>query len=243
MKNNLLFLVALILTGSSVTAQVLRNTAESSQNRKAIELNEAQLERDIKELTVFKAQLAQFDIAFANKEIAKVATLQSELLQAMEREVWQGEQKIAQDKQEVNQSQSEVSASNRESRRSRFDRATRDNDGKDGRDVRDDRRDKKDDQRDVVDDKSDLERQIARTRRQKEILAVLKAYTFSFDPSLAEKAVANKALFQEFTATMERDIAATTAEMEEDKREAAEDSRERREDRRERVEKRKTKNG
>lgn len=86
--------------------------------------------------------------------------------------------------------------------------ALKDNDAKDGRDVRDDRRDKRDDQRDAKDDRRDLEQQIARTKRQKEIYTILKAFTFSFEPSLQKKVVANKALLQEFVSTMERDIAA-----------------------------------
>ncbi|MEO0898089.1 MAG: hypothetical protein AAFY71_16890 [Bacteroidota bacterium] len=89
-----------------------------------------------------------------------------------------------------------------------------------------------------MDDKADLEQQIARTQRQKQIYNSLQAFTFSFDPSLREKALASKALFQEFADTMEKDIAATKVEIAEDKREAAEDRRERREDRRERSEKR-----
>ena len=64
----------------------------------------------------------------------------------------------------------------------------------------------------------------------------LMAFTFSFEPSIQEKAVANKALIGEFVSTMQMDINATKAEIAEDKREAREDSRERKEDRRERRE-------
>ncbi|MEM9986445.1 MAG: hypothetical protein AAF804_15230, partial [Bacteroidota bacterium] len=127
----------------------------------------------------------------------------------------------------------EVASSQRETNRSKIDRRTPDRDLGDARDVRDDRRDKRDDQRDAMDDRNDLERQIVRTNRQKEILTTLQAFTFSFEPSTREKALATMGLVREFTSTMEQDIAATQAEIQEDKREALEDNRERREDRRE----------
>ncbi len=238
MNKKTCFLLTMLLLSHFVRAQTVRNVAEASQNKKAMATNEAQLERDVEELAVFQAKLTEFEKAFAVKNGAKTTALKTELIAAMKREIEQSEKKIAQDKQELSQSQSEVAASKRESRRSRFDLRTVDNDRKDVRDVRDDRRDRKDDQRDAMDDKADLERQIARTKRQKQIYTTLQAFTFSFDASLQEKAVANKALLREFAGTMEKDIAATKAEIAEDKREAAEDRRERREDRRERLEKR-----
>ncbi|MEL6255002.1 MAG: hypothetical protein AAFR87_23545 [Bacteroidota bacterium] len=223
-------------------AQRGRNAAEASQNQKALAANEAQLERDLKELGIYKGVLVEFETAFANRNGSKVMALKSELTRMMEREIEQSERKIAQDQQELAQSKSEVAASNRESRRSRRDVRTPDNDRKDGRDLRDDRRDKRDDQRDAMDDKADLEEQIARTNRQKQIYTKLQAFSFSFEASLREKVIANKALFREFAETMERDIATTQAEIAEDKREVAEDRRERREDRRERGEKRRNRN-
>lgn len=117
-----------------------------------------------------------------------------------------------------------------------------DGDVGDGRDLRDDRRDKRDDKRDARDDKADLEKQIARTARQKRILNTLEVFTFSFEPNVMEKAVANKRLMIEFIQTMEADIAATKAELIEDKGEAKEDRKEGREDRRERRERLRNKN-
>ncbi len=237
MKHQLILSLALFLLSNPVIAQTGRNAAEANQNQQAMAANQAQLERDINELAVFKAKLTQFETAIAGKDASKVTTLKTGLLADMRREIEQSEMKIAQDKRELTQSKSEVAASGRETNRSRLDRATIDNDSKDGYDVRDDRRDKKDDKKDAKDDKKDMEKQIARTERQKQIYAALQAFTFSFDPSLQEKVVANKALLQEFASTMEADIAATKAEVAEDKREAAEDSKERREDRREKAEK------
>lgn len=235
-KSVLISSFLVLLTAQLSWGQVRRNTAEASQNQKAMAANQAQLERDQNELMVFKAKLAQFETAIANNAIPKVAALRTDLLSDMQREIEQSENKIAQDKRELGQSKSEVAASSRETGRSRVDRRTPDGDIGDGRDLRDDRRDKKDDQRDAMDDRNDLERQIGRTRRQKEIYAGLKAFTFSPEPSAREKVMAHIALLREFSATMEKDIAATQAEIKEDKRESVEDSRERREDRRERKE-------
>ncbi|MEM8892214.1 MAG: hypothetical protein AAGD28_29815 [Bacteroidota bacterium] len=242
MKKILFFSITMLLMSNFLQAQRGRNAVEASQNQKALAANEAQLERDVKELAAYKTVLAEFERAFAGRNGSKVIALKSELTSMMEREIEQSERKIAQDKQELAQSKSELASSNRETRRSRRDLRTPDNDRKDTRDLRDDRRDKRDDQRDAMDDKADLEAQIARTARQKQMYAKLQAFNFSFEASLREKAMANKALFQEFAETMERDIAATQVEIAEDRREAAEDRRERIEDRRERGEKRRNRN-
>ena len=69
-------------------------------------------------------------------------------------------------------------------------------------------------------------------------MSTLEAFTFSDNPTLREKAIANITLMKEFQQTMEADIAATEAELTEDKVEQREDRRERREDRRERRENR-----
>lgn len=242
MKKNLLLFFLMLLVSHLAFAQIGRNTIEASQNQKSMAANEAQLERDVQELVAYKAKLAEFEEAFVAKNVAKTAALKTDLVATMQREIEQSEKKIAQDQRELSQSKSEFAASNRETNRSRIDRRRGGNNVKDRRDVRDDRRDKRDDQRDAVDDKSDLEQQIARTQRQKQIYTTLQAVTFSFEPARQEKAIANKALFQEFAATMETDIAATKAEMAEDQREAAEDRRERIEDRRERTRNRRNRN-
>lgn len=238
MKNKVFLFLALLLVSQGLMAQVRRNAVEASQNKQAMAANQAQLDRDLKELGAFKSKLVLFETALVNKDRLRVASLKTDLLTDMQREIQQSETKIAQDKREVSQSKSEAASSARETNRSRLDRATREGDIGDGRDVRDDRRDKRGDQRDTRDDKNDLAQQVARTKRQKEIYATLKAFTFSFEPSLQGKVVANKALLQDFVATMETDIAATKAEIAEDKRESREDGKERREDRRERKERR-----
>ena len=99
--------------------------------------------------------------------------------------------------------------------------------------MRDDRRDRADDRRDTQDDRRDLTAQRARTARQKEILAAIRAEKFDVKAPGKQKALTQKALVQEFAVTMEADLAATRAEIAEDKRESREDRRERKEDRRE----------
>lgn len=226
-------LIAFLLTTHFSMAQVIRNGVEASQNQKALATNQAQLDRDINELTSFNAKLEQFKTAFANKNTSQVLALKASLLTDMQREIEQSENKTVQDKRELNQSQAETASSNREVKRSRYDRATPDGDIGDGRDLRDDRRDRMGDQRDAQDDRNDLKQQIARTNRQKEIYALIKTFDFSFEPSLTQKVAANMTLLQEFAATMEKDIATTKAEIVEDKMEVREDRRERREDVRE----------
>jgi len=233
MRQTITFFLTVMLLSQVSLAQVRRNTAEASQNQQAMAANQAQLDRDLAEWEAFKAKLTRLEAAFANQEMPQVAALKADLVSDMQREIEQSEAKIAQDKREVAQSRNEAGSSARETNRSRVDRATPDRDVGDGRDVRDDRRDKRNDQRDAVDDRSDLEAQMARAQGQKEVYAALKAFTFSADSSMREKAAANIALLWEFESTLERDIAATKAEIQEDKKESMEDSRERREDRRE----------
>jgi hypothetical protein len=69
-------------------------------------------------------------------------------------------------------------------------------------------------------------------------LSTLEAFTFSDEPTVREKAIANIKLMREFLQTIEADVAATKAELAEDRGELTEDRRERREDRRERRERR-----
>lgn len=232
-KTTIGLLLALVLSSHFCIAQVRRNVVEASQNQQALAANKAQLERDLAELESFKTKLSQFEKAFTNKNTKQIAALKTSLLSDMQREIKQSENKIDQDKREVVQSQSETVSSAKEVKRSKYDRATPDGDIGDVRDLRDDRRDRRGDQRDAQDDKNDLQRQIAQTNRQKEIYALLKAFTFSFEPSLQQKSLANLKLLQEFATTMEKDIAATQTEIAEDKIESREDARERREDVRE----------
>jgi len=233
MKNFLGFLLTFLLLAHCSHAQVRRNAMEAKQNKQAQVANQAQLDRDQSELKAFEAKLVQLDMALKKQDGVQIASLKKSLLADMQREIQQSEKKIAQDRREVSQSQSERASSARETNRSRYDRATPDRDLGDARDVRDDRRDQRGDRRDVVGDKNDLQRQVARTNRQKEIYAKLQVFTFSSEPALQEKVRVHKAMLQEFLSTMENDIVATKAEIQEDKREAIEDSRERREDRRE----------
>ncbi len=237
MKRIILLTLILIITIPNVNyAQVVRNAKEAKDNRQAIRVSKAQLERDVAQLNAVKAKVAAFENAFKDRQLRKVKALKKDIITDMHREIEESERKIVQDKKELGQSRSEVNSSRREVRRSRRDRFNADGDIGEGRDLRDDRRDKRDDRRDARDDKKDLEKQQARTARQKQILATLEAYTFSFTPTVREKALANKKLMHEFIQTMEADITETKVELGEDRIEKVEDGRERREDRRERRE-------
>ncbi|MEL7122319.1 MAG: hypothetical protein AAFO07_22935 [Bacteroidota bacterium] len=237
MKNLMGLIILLVMFSTNVSqAQVIRNASEASTNRKAIKTGEQQLEKDIAQLAAFKTKVEAFKTAFYAENLDKVVALKGDIVTDMKREIEQSERKIAQDKQELSQSQAEVRSSNREVRSSRRDLNNRDGDLGERRDLKDDRRDKRDDQRDARDDQTDLQVQIARTMRQKEILNTLQAFTYSLAPTAKEKAIANMKLMNEFINTLEADIATTKAELAEDKREMSEDRRERREDKRERRE-------
>jgi hypothetical protein len=233
----LIAFLAIAVAGIS-SAQVVRNTKETADDRKALEVGEAQLERDMAQLAAFESKVEALEEAFAQKRLGEVRSLKKDIVSDMRREIEQSERKIEQDKKELSQSRSEVSSSRREVRRSRRDRVNDDGDVGEGRDLRDDRRDRRDDRRDAQDDTTDLERQVGRTARQKQILSTLEAFTFSDEPTVRETAIANIKLMREFLQTMEADVAATRAELAEDRGELTEDRRERREDRRERRERR-----
>ncbi|MEM6800250.1 MAG: hypothetical protein AAF696_02540 [Bacteroidota bacterium] len=221
-----------VLFHFSSKAQRVRNIHEASTNNKAIQVGKEQLERDITELAAFKTKVQGLETALTNRTLPKVKAFKKDIVSDMYREINQSEQKLAQAKREVAQSRSESRASSRELGRSRRDRASRDGDLGDRRDVRDDRRDKRDDQRDLADDRMDVEKRVALTARQKQILNALEAFSFSVEPSAREKAIANIRLMNEFVELMERDIAATRMELTEDQAEKREDRRERLEDRR-----------
>lgn len=227
-----LVILLVLIFGNASNAQAVRNTKEATDNRQALKIGKEQLKKDSAQLVAFRTKVKAFEKAFYNKMPEKVKTLKMDIMTDMQREVEQSERKIVQDKNEVGESSAELGASNRESRRSRVSRANNGAQAGEGRMVRDDRRDKRDDRRDKKDDQADLQNQIARTNRQKQILSTLKSFTFSFEASEKEKAVANIKLMNEFIQTMEADIIATKAELAEDKQEQREDRRERREDKR-----------
>ncbi|MEM8999181.1 MAG: hypothetical protein AAGB24_02870 [Bacteroidota bacterium] len=74
-----------------------------------------------------------------------------------------------------------------------------------------------------IDDIRDFEEQISRAERQAEILDRIRDYHFGFENSAMEKALANKALLEEFKDILREDIVATKRELNEDVRDRRED--------------------
>lgn len=210
---------------SELQAQVVRNGVERSQDRNQIANGKATIERDAAELKQFASYQQGLDAALGNGNFKNAKAFQMKLVNAMEREIQQGQAKINQSKREVNQSRSELNSSRREVRNTRGT----------GRPVAtaDDRGDKRDDRRDLNDDKNDRNEQIARNNRQKEILGTFRAIQINGAKDLASIR-AKRGLLEEFEQTMRRDMNENREELMEDKGELREDRRETREDRRQR---------
>ncbi|WP_299525647.1 hypothetical protein [Winogradskyella sp.] len=226
--------LVLVLLGFGLTSNA-QNAKEAVQNTKQIVEGKKMLERDIKELGVFKAQLELLNRSFETKNSDEVNQLKANIVADMVREVEQSGEKAKKARREIAQSSAEVRSDRREIRRNREDseRGRYDRDD-DRRDMARDRVNKRDDKRDRRDDVRDFEQQIARADRQAEILKTLKSYNFTFDNS--EDALAKKQLVLDFAGSMQQDIEATKRELAEDNRERNEDRRERRDDRNERNE-------
>ncbi|QCK16423.1 hypothetical protein DCC35_17640 [Mangrovivirga cuniculi] len=219
-----------------MNAQVVVNTKEAVDNHKGIKVSRAQLQRDISELNDFNLRIKKLKGSIAASNLVLAKGIKNNLIDDMRREIEQSEHKIFQDKKELTQSRSELNSSRREVNRSARDITNGDGYIGEGRDYRDDKRDKRNDKRDKRGDRSDLEIQKARTARQKSILEEIENIDFNAVNFLKEKSKRLVRLIEEFSQTMEADIAATKKELAEDKVESVEDGRERREDRRERRE-------
>jgi hypothetical protein len=237
MRPYFLILSAFLLYSFSVSAQVTRNANEAIDNKQDLKLDRAQLNRDMDEVAKFKADLVAIENAWKASDLNQINANKNQLVAAMKREIEQSENKLNQARNEVSESKSEVRSDNREIKRDR-------KDSKRGRDVRDDRRDlardkadKRDDVRDLNDDIQDKNGRKARLENQRRIYETLKAYQFAnMGTSSNTEAATKKALMYEFLQTMENDLAATRAELGEDKVEKVEDRRERKDDKRERRE-------
>ncbi len=215
------------------TALMAQNAKEIRQDRNQIRLDKALLDRDTKELAVFRVNAEALKTALDNRNIKEVKRLKTRLVASMKRELWQTEAKLHSAKIEVKQSEQEIRTDRRENRRNRRQYTGSDDDHKDiARDrhnTRDDRRDKRDDQR-------DLEEINRRLTNQRALYERLKTISISVVNKDLKKEI-NKNVIVKFIATMVADIDETREELREDKREKREDKRERRDDRRERYEK------
>ena len=229
MKKHIIITFSILLSTfiiSDVAAQAVRNAVERGQDRNQIARDKETLKRDQRELENFRTIKKQLGQAVMNGNTGGVANNHSALIQAMEKEIQQGEAKIAQASRERNQSANELNSSRREVRRDV-------GQGRPGR-TADDVRDKRDDRRDLNDDRSDLREAKGRNARQKEILGVFKAIKVQGNPNVFQALKAKKNLLDEFEQTMVRDMNENVEELNEDRGELREDRRETREDRRQR---------
>lgn len=230
MKKHLIHLLSFALVFgfyTSVQAQAVRNTVERAADRNQIQRDKATIDRDRAEITQFRGYRNGMQNAIDTGNPALAKGHHAKLVNAMQREIAQGEDKIKLAKGELAQSRSEVRSDNREIRGNR---AT------DARPAvrADDRRDRRDDIRDRADDRDDLAELKARNARQKEIFATYQSIKITDGPNAFAAVKAKHNLLDEFEQTMIRDMGENWEELNEDKRELREDRRETREDRRQR---------
>ncbi len=230
-------MIASLLLGSTVFAQVLQNTKEAINNEAQIKAGKEQLKRDTKEKKAFSSLVAAYQKAGDAKEWDKMHQLKTMLENEMRREVEQSQQKLTQAQREVQQSKQEIRSDRREIRRNRRDSRNSTADAKDDRrDARRDRANKRDDRRDKRDDQRDYAKLDTRLDAQQNILSSVSTMAIHADDSGWQNYLKSLELLGQFEQTLEADLVATKTELKEDKRERREDRRERRDDRRERRE-------
>ena len=222
--------MALMVMTVTVSAQ---STKEILQDRNQIRVDAAMLERDTKELAIFKANTAALQAAIASNNFEKARTLKATLVTSMKREIAQTSAKVQRAKVEVVQSSKEKGTNRRESRRNRRQYTGSDDDKLD---MARDRHNKRDDRRDKRDDQRDLEELEGRYNNQTVLYNRLKAVTLRTITKEVKEDI-NENIVKKFVATMVADIDETKEELKEDRREKREDKRERRDDSRERREK------
>ena len=83
----MIFLVMVLVHNSH--AQVLRNVKEATDDKKAIKVDRAQLDKDMAQLKAFKNKIAAIEEAFADKKMVKVKSLKQDIMTDMRREIEQ----------------------------------------------------------------------------------------------------------------------------------------------------------
>jgi hypothetical protein len=233
-RREILGAALLVLVFVDVNAQVGRDIAERASNRSQISQGKKAVERDSTEINVFSEHLASLKKASQGGDEASVNQAFSLLVPLLRTEVEQGAGKAEAAKKELAGSVSETGSNRRESRRNRDDSDAFGRSSDDEADAARDAVNRVDDVRDLADDKKDLQATVGRVTRQQEIAQVLATYEFALGSDAGRGDAAEKiAMLEEFEALMRQDLAATVAEIKEDRREAGEDRRETRDDLRE----------
>jgi hypothetical protein len=226
--------VLVLLSATSVHAQVGRDVVERGSNRAQISTGKEALERDGKEVESFASQVASFEQAVAKGDGAQANQSLAALSPLMQTEVEQGGAKAEAAKREVAGSASETGSNRRESRRNRDDSNAMGRSDDDTADAVRDGVNRADDARDVADDKKDLEAIAQRTQRQQQITQQVAGTPIALDSDAGRQQASEQvAMMKEFEKLMRADLAATEAEIQEDRKEAGEDRRETRDDVRE----------
>ena len=204
------FFSFLIISNMSF-AQTARNINQRTNNRTEVARGDYQLNQDIRELTAFRSTLDRIEIAWRNHDRARLNQLKHELVSDMLREIDQSRYKLNQAKREAQQSKAELHSDHRNARGNRHYNTSAS---------------RRDNIRDTNDDLLDLEDRYLLLDQQEHIYNTLRAFNFNLNGPSFERARNNKALFYDFERTMEKDLAATRAELAEDRRELQENRRE-----------------
>jgi len=232
MKELLILLTGLLLFALQANGQAFRNVVEAGRNNRQIAVDKVQITRDQKELDEFNMQMDLLNEALVRNDVETADRLRYQLIEAMRREISQGNAKLSQDKREVSQSHSEVRSENREIRGDRGEIRKKGETLKESMDLRGDKFDRRDDRQDLRDDKRDRKNQVAILNRQKDIIG--RADLLPVRNGSTRQIEELMRLFSQFELTMERDLEFTRSELVEDRAEKAEDRIERHDDRQER---------
>ncbi len=200
------------------------NAAERALDNKQINQAVKSLERDPKELAKFEGHLADFDQAIKADKPDKARGIHQELVKDMTREVDQADAKAKQAKAEVTQSATEVKREGKD--------VIQDLQQGDVKKAVGEVTDVLKDAVDKKDDKHDLQKASGRAERMNTILEKSRAVKLSFKPEDKATMDAHRADLTEFARLMQMDIAATKAELNEDRQERKEDRQETRKDKR-----------
>jgi len=205
----------IVITGiTNLYSQPVRNAVERNSDRNQIAGEQATIQRDKLELEQFRTLNRNLTNAIATKNGDAAATAKEGIVAAMQREIAQGEAKLASAATERNQSVAEVKSENRDVNRTRSQ----------GRPVATARNvaQRNDDVRDRRDDQGDLAEAKLRNTRQKEILAAFSAINVQSNPQAFDNLQSTKSLVQEFEQSMARDMGENAEEKREDQREIRE---------------------
>ncbi len=196
-----------LLAPATANAQATGEDAARGTDRSEITRGATQIERDSAEGLTFDATVDAYAVAVKKKDMRAAATLHSEIVGLMQREIAQSKRKIVKARDEVKRTKALVRAAKR-------DAPSDTGVSRKGMVFADER----DDERDLRDDRRDLAEQETRLKNQRRLLTSTKRVTHT--GKKAGWAGAKKALeaMRGFEETLKRDLEEGREELREDRR-------------------------